>query len=457
MLGNQQGKTLACANEMAMHACNLYPEWHKGRQFSIPPKIERPESFIGWYCSVTSQAVRDNAQKKLLGDIGQKEGLGSGAIPLDHIESFTMSRGISDFVDTIRVRREDGGFAILQSRTYEQSVLSYQGVPVDISWVDEDMGYDDRIYSELLARRISTNGQIISSLTPMLGTTPLRKRFIAGGPGIFQVRGGIEQALHIPAERRQEIIDSIPEHQRGARIWGLEMQGEGIVFQTPVPALYHDLRYDSTAPHWRWGWGFDFDHGGRSSQAHPFAAVLGCHDIDNDVLYLFEALRLYAMLPHQHVARIKENPCWDAPVLWPHDGNQSGDASSGETISTMYRKLGLNLRPEHTTFREGGYSFEAGIKEMDDRMATGRLRVAKHLQDWFTEYSNYHYDGGKVVKEDDDLMSATRVLCMGTRHMRALNADRMQSPDGYRNHRSPWATQGETMCKGLDFDLFTGR
>ncbi len=70
---------------------------------------------------------------KLLGDISQKDGLGTGALPLDYIDGITMSRGISNFVDTITVRREGGGVGILQSKTYEQSVLSYQGVPLDLA------------------------------------------------------------------------------------------------------------------------------------------------------------------------------------------------------------------------------------------------------------------------------------------------------------------------------------
>lgn len=45
---------------------------------------------------------------------------------------------------------------------------------------------------------------------------------------------------------------------------------------------------------------------------------------------------------------------------------------------------------------------------MLERMETGRIKVAKHLNDWWEEFRLYHRKDGKVVKERDDLMSATR-------------------------------------------------
>lgn len=269
VLGTQQGKTTAAGFEMAFAACDVWPAWHKGLHPS-PPNIERSAKFIGWYCSVSSQNVRDGAQNKLLGDISQKDNLGTGAIPLDYIEGITMSRGISHFVDTITVRRETGGFGIMQSKTYEQSALAYQSVPVDMGWADEDPGYDDRIYNELLGRTISTKGRIICSLTPMLGLTPLRKRFIDAPDKtkIFQVRGGIDQALHIPEERRAAIIAAIPERERAARVYGFEQQGEGAVFTTlPEQIMFDYSPEQGFPPHYPIINACDF--GGQAASASP--------------------------------------------------------------------------------------------------------------------------------------------------------------------------------------------
>lgn len=458
VLGTQQGKTTAAGFEMAFAACDFWPSWHTGRHPS-PPNIERSSKFIGWYCSVSSQNVRDGAQNKLLGDISQKDNLGTGSIPLDYIQGVTMSRGIANFVDTITLRRETGGIATLQSKTYEQSVLAYQGTPVDLSWADEDPGYDDRIYNELLGRTISTGGRIIVSLTPMLGLTPIRKRFIdaTDQKKIFQVRGGIEQALHISADRREAIIASIPERERAARIYGQEMQGEGAVFSTPPQAITYDqspATFDSCFTYIN---ACDFSHGGQSASAHPMAFVSAAIDPRTGIIYIFDAFKMKMMLPEQHVKRIKQNPVWDAPLLWPHDGSQIAQAGTGETISRMYRRLGLPMRPEHTTFKDGGYSLEAGIAEMQQRFADGTLLVARHLHEFFSEYLNYHYAEGKIVKIDDDILSAVRQVIMGVRYAKALDPDR--NADGpVRGWDGSFKRRGDkqTIAEGLDFDPWTG-
>ena len=41
---------------------------------------------------------------------------------------------------------------------------------------------------------------------------------------------------------------------------------------------------------------------------------------------------------------------------------------------------------------------------------TGRLKVFAHLADWFEEFRLYHRKDGLIVKERDDLISATRVF-----------------------------------------------
>ena len=49
-------------------------------------------------------------------------------------------------------------------------------------------------------------------------------------------------------------------------------------------------------------------------------------------------------------------------------------------------------------------------------MQTGRFKVFKHLNDWWEEFRLYHRKDGKVVKEGDDLMAATRYALMMLRH-----------------------------------------
>lgn len=423
--GNQEGKTHCAGAELAMHATQIYPDWFKGRRFLTKPPIERPHNFLGWAGSTTSTATRDGCQLKLLGDIREKDSLGSGLIPLDHLTGgrIGMARGI-DFVDTINVTREDGGKAVIRLKTGEMERRAWQGEAVEVAWLDEDFG-DDSVYGEVLARLVTTNGIVMVTMTPMLGTTPIRKRFKEKHAGTAEVLMGLDDALvsnggHIPDEAVPAIKARYKESERMTRLYGHDMQGQGAVFETPVEHIKRRLDPAEFPPYWRWLWAVDFRHSGNASGGHPFAAVLGCHSLsDGDVIHIVDAFRMHGLPPMQ-VERIKQNRFWRAPVAWPHDGGRGASIISGETIAQTYKRLGLHMLPEHATFKGGGFNFEAGIAEMENRFASGRLVVAAQLHEWFDEYQGYHRVNGQVNKVDDDILSATRVLCMTVRHAQAI-------------------------------------
>jgi terminase large subunit-like protein len=59
-------------------------------------------------------------------------------------------------------------------------------------------------------------------------------------------------------------------------------------------------------------------------------------------------------------------------------------------------------------FEDGSVSVEAGLMKMLTMMQSGRFKVFKHLNDCWEEFRLYHRKDGKVVKDGDDLMAATR-------------------------------------------------
>jgi phage terminase large subunit-like protein len=447
--GNQTGKSHAGSAEMSMAAIAWWPNWYEGHRFDKRTKIERPYEFLGWAASPTSQTTRDGCQTKLLGDIRQADGLGTGLIPLDNIIGRpTMARGISDFVDTVSLRRETGGRALIRLKTYEQDRKAFQGEAVDLAWLDEDVSRnDDMIYGEILARLAATKGRIILTLTPVLGLSPIRKRFKErAGAQCAEVLMGLDDALHIPKEEHEAILARYSESERATRAFGSDLQGEGAVFTIPADAIKAKFDPAEFPAYMRWIWGSDFSHGGMSAASHPFAAVLLSHDPVSDIVYVVHAVRLHRALPALHVQAIKQHPCWDAPFARPHDSNRGADLATGDTFAAIYRKLGLNVRASHATFRDGGFALEAGIAEMEQRFATGRLKVASHLSEWFDEYIGYHRINGLIHKVDDDLLSATRVGLMDLRYAKPLGPG--------------WSFRGRPESKiaeGTDFDVFTGQ
>lgn len=216
----------------------------------------------------------------------------------------------------------------------------------------------------------------------------------------------IDDALHFSEEERARIVASYPAHERDARTKGIPILGSGRVFTVseddiavdpfPIPASWPQIV------------GIDF------GWDHPFGAAWCAWNRDADTFYVTQVYRQSEATPIIHAASIKPWGDW-LPVAWPHDGLQH-DKGSGKQLAQLYRDQGLDLLSEHATHEEGGYGLEAAVMEMLDRMQTGRFKVFAHCATWFEEFRVYHRDKGLIVKERDDVLSASRYALMMRRH-----------------------------------------
>lgn len=387
LAGNQLGKTLAGSFEIAMHLTGRYPEWWQGRRWDRPT--------IGWAAGVTGESTRDNPQRLL---IGRPLEMGAGAIPKACLDDMSRaSHGVSDLMDTIKVKHVSGGLSTLALKFYEKGREKWQGETLDFVWFDEEPPSD--IYSEGLTRTNATGGMVFLTCTPLLGMTEVVRRFLEDqSPDRHLTQMTIDDAEHYTAEERDRIIRGYPAHEREARAKGIPMLGSGRIY----PIAEEKILCDPIAipKHWpRLGaldFGFD----------HPFAAGELCHDKDTDTVYLTRTYRAREEIPALHCAALRQWGDW-LPWAWPHDG-LNREKTSGEPLADDYRKNGLKMLPEKASFEDGSTSVEAGILELLERMQTGRFKVFRHLEDWLQEFRLYHRDEGKIVKERDDLMDMTR-------------------------------------------------
>ncbi|MEQ1863767.1 MAG: terminase family protein [Micropepsaceae bacterium] len=389
--GNQQGKTWAGAMEMAMHLTGRYPEWWAGRRFE--------HAIDAWAACDTGETTRDNPQTALLGRVPP---WGSGAIPADTLVSSRRGNGAANLVDTVEVRHVSGGISRLGFKRYDQGREAWQGPAKHAIWCDEEPPLD--VYSEALARLVATRGLIYTTFTPLKGMSDVVERLMHKNDGDFQadVNMTIEDAEHIPASERARIIASFPEHEREARAHGVPILGSGRVF----PIAEEAIRCDPFVPpaHWAFLGAMDF------GWDHPFAAVKLAWDREADCVYVTNVYRVREQTPVVHAAALRPWGPW-LKWAWPHDGLQH-DKGSGDTLAAQYRAQGLRMIRGHATHGGGGFGLEAGIMAMLDRMKTGRLKVFSNLGDWFEEFRLYHRKDGLIVKQRDDLLSATRVALM---------------------------------------------
>lgn len=225
----------------------------------------------------------------------------------------------------------------------------------------------------------------------------------------------IFDAGHYTPEEREAVLAGYLPHERDARAKGVPQLGSGRVFPIAEDALR--VAAFAIPAHWPQIGGLDF------GWDHPTAAVKVAWDRDGDALYVTHAHRLRAATPVIHAAAIKP---WGAdragkqwlPWAWPKDGYQH-EKGTGQTLAEAYRTQGLRMLKVHAQFDEasgGGDSVEAGLTELIGFMETERFKVFDHLGDWFEEFRLYHRKEGRLVKERDDLLDATRYAAMMRRH-----------------------------------------
>lgn len=408
MAGNQLGKTYAGAFEMTCHLTGEYPDWWLGRRFEHPVRA--------WAAGESSLLVRDVQQKLLCGEPGVTDAFGTGMIPKNRfIDKPSLARGVTDAYDTIQVEhRINGvvdGVSVLRFKSYEQGRTKFQGETIDFAWGDEEPPLD--VYSEMLTRITATKGMVYITFTPLKGMSEVVSRYLNEKSEDRAVTTmTIEDAEHIAPEERARIIAGYPAHEREARAKGIPMLGSGRIF-TISEEMLQEPTIDKIPLHWAKLWALDF------GIDHPFAAVLLAWDKDADTVHVIHCIRVRDQSPLQHCVPIKKIAA-SVPVTWPQDGYQRQKDDGATQIRRIYRSHGLLMLPDHAQFPDGSNSTEAAIMQMQERMATGRFKVAAHLSEWFEEYRMYHRKDGQIVKLRDDLMSATQKGIMALRFAKAV-------------------------------------
>jgi phage terminase large subunit-like protein len=429
MAANRVGKTYCGAAEVAIHLTGMYPIDWKGRVWKRPTRW--------WVSGITALNTRDIVQKMLMGTVAT--GWGTGMIPKDHLnrDDMSLARGVSDLYDTVLVKNNYGGKSELMFKSYEQGREKWQGDTLDGIWYDEEPPED--IYAEGYTRIVLNQGMSLMTFTPLLGRSKVVNRFLESPSSDMHVTTmTIEDAGHIPKEEIESIIAGYPEHEREARARGIPLLGSGAIFNIPESQIIAEP-FDIPA-HWALIWGVDF------GTEHPFAAVLAAWDRDTDTIYVIHTVKMKDATPLQHVEAMKhvlKGFGIKVPVAWPHDGAQRKDFEGALVpLRNIYKKHGLNMHGSHATFEDGSNATEIGVLMMYERMKSNRFKVFKQCSDWFAEYRMYHRKDGMIVKQNDDLLSATRMAVM----MRRIAKPVLFYGDPRSQARST------PMAKGLDMD-----
>ena len=412
--GNQLGKTKTCAAEVAWHLTGDHPSWWQGHRFAKPIRA--------WACAESLVLARDGIQRHLCG--GRGDDFGTGTIPLEAFSRApVMVPGGTGAIDTIYVNHKgpDGtinGQSSLTFKSFDMRRERLQSETLDLIWIDERP--EETLFNELYARTFASNGIILVSYTPIGpgAASGVTYRFLSeSNPdrGVHRITS--EEARHIPAERRAELEENIPDHEKDARLEGLPALGSGPVF--PLQLISECIKpfIPETLPQWgKWCVGIDPGYG------HPFAAVLICWVPDLNDIYVTDAFRMERASAVIHTERINRM-CRGLriPVAYPADILQH-EKGSGETLALQYKNCGLKMMAHHAKNQDGSNYVEPALSEIRELMVLGKLHIAQHLNELQEEMRLYHRDEHfRLVKEREDLVCAMRYAIMSRRFGKKLN------------------------------------
>ena len=411
MAANRVGKTIAGAYEMVCHLTGLYPDWWEGKRFNHP--------IDAWCAGDTGQTTRDVLQETLLG-----AERGTGMIPAHLLGKMVNRSGIPDALDTVKVKHVSGGWSTLGFKSYDQKRKSFQGTGKHVVWLDEEC--PQSVYGEAIVRTMTTNGIIYVTFTPLQGLTKFIQDFRKASESDDletnskqTVMAGWDDVPHLSQAQKADILAGTPSHLQESRSTGRPGLGAGAIYTVPANEIMCDVM--PIPPWFRRGYGLDVGW-------NCTAAVFFAHDLDRDIVYIYDIYKRGKVEPDIHTSAIKRRYIGAKPLVGVIDPASRGRTQTdGKNLLQIYRREGLHVIPADN-------AVTAGIDDVHLRLSSGRLKVFRGLGEWFDEYALYRRDeDGRIVKEDDHLMDATRyAIRSGLKVARTASVKKVMGGQGKR-------------------------
>lgn len=422
---NQTGKTMTACFELVLHLTGLYDEiapWWKGRRYKKPIM-----ALIG---AETGDQIRDSIQKKLLGE--DTTDIGTGLLPktwnghkiiIDLKSMEGITGGYQQYLIQHFTNGEPDGNSQAVTRTYAAGKKAFESLVLDFVMLDEKVPQD--IYSEALTRIISKKGSMVLTFTPTDGYTPVVEHFMEKRLGSDEYVTQItwDDAPHLDDVYKAKLLASYAPYERECRSKGIPYLGSGKVYQvleddfviSPLKEIPH---------YWPKFYGMDIGY------SHPTAIVFCAWDRDSDVIYIYSEHKLENTLPALHAQAVIQRGVWIPGIIDTTANTVNYDMTR---LITVYQSFGLNLY----FVKKGAGSVEEGVLEVNNRLASGRLKVYSTCTEWIREYRTYRREDGIIKKNNmtakDDLMDATRYAIRSGLQVAGIEPDHDRDMPNYVN------------------------
>lgn len=223
---------------------------------------------------------------------------------------------------------------------------------------------------------------------------------------------------HLTEEVKTKLWESIPPFQRDARSKGVPQLGSGAIF--PVPESDITVNDFEIPAHWPRAYGLDVGW-------NRTAACWGAIDRESGIIYLYSEHYRGQAEPSIHAESVKSRGAWIPGVIDPAARGRA--QRDGVQLLEEYKNLGLDIEIAFN-------GVESGLYDVWQRLSSGKIKVFKSMSNWLYEYRLYRRDEkGKIVKENDHIMDATRYLIMsGLERAKVKPSEVKEQSQGYQSY-----------------------
>ena len=419
LAANRIGKTVSTCYETAYHLTGLYPSWWPATAKRFAKPITVFVAGEGW------EQVARVLQDELIGtkDVKIRDHIGTGAIPKEHIIQDTMRCDGANILG-VEIKHVSGANSYLLFGNYTQEVRNLQGFKLDLVIFDEQP--PDPVFSELVTRTATTQGQVLCSFTPLKGLNGLVSKFWYEEDGYEHVRVTWDDVPEMDpwgepfllyATRRQLERDYLP-HEREARIAGVPVMGQGAVFQI------------RNWPTYKTG---DFDFRSMNNIERVIALDLGLVRDKTVISLLYWNPReqeawLHSQIcvkgteeaaPVNWIQHLMRPEVFGCPIVLPSDANTAGRYTmSALSLRQMFEEYNLNV-VQHPAMNppdsEGKVTNHKsfGINTMRQMMELGTFHINENCVEFLREAKNYFVDEKGRFSDPDDCIDSARYALLG--------------------------------------------
>lgn len=417
LAANRVGKTVATCYELAMHLTGRYPDWWGGKTFAKPITAFAAGESWQQVALVLQQELMGSADAKLIHNIG------SGAIPRDAIV-FDTIRSDSANIIAVEIRHKSGGLSRLIFGNYTQEVRNMQGFKLDIVVFDEQP--PDEMFSELVTRTATLQGQVMCSFTPLKGLNGLVSKFWNREPGYEFIRvswADVDEydlwglPFLLKSTREQLERDFMP-WEREARIAGIPVLGQGAVFQLRSWPTYKPNEWDL-----------------KSIQGMERIIALDLGLINDKtvisfmfwnpqerIAYLHQQITVTGLEeanPVNYIQYLMRPEVFGCPIVLPADASTQGRYTmSSSSIRELFEEYGLNvwhraiMNPKNSEGKVNNHK-AFGINVMRQMMEAGTFLINENCTGFLREAQNYFVDDKGRYSDPDDCIDSARYALLG--------------------------------------------